>query len=85
MARFSSKTGQGGKSLNDRELAASVRTKALLDIKAVLDGENIDKWSEYKKSLLLNLSKSILPRLNEHTGKDGEAIEMKGVDISIRK
>lgn len=73
MARVGSGTGQGGKSYNDRLLAAAVRTKALQDIQKVLDGKSeVEKWGQFKKQILLNLSKSILPRLNEHTGRDGE-------------
>lgn len=74
MARKGSGTGQGGKSLNDRELAAKVRTKALNDIQAVLNGEDTSSWSDYRKLILGNLSKSILPRLNEHSGPDGGEI-----------
>jgi hypothetical protein len=58
----------GGKSLNDRKLAADVRSLALGQIKEVLEGDD----AEYKKALLLKLAPSLLPRLNEHTGGDGE-------------
>lgn len=69
---MTSKTGQGGKSFQDRELAAKVRTKTLNEIHAVLENPDVaEKWSDYKKALVLKLSASILPRLNEHTGSDG--------------
>ncbi len=73
--------------MNDRELASKVRTKALNDIHAVLEGDEAvtAQWSDYKKSMLMTLAKSILPRLNEHTGNDGGAIEIKGVSIRVRK
>ena len=58
----------GGKSLNDRKLAASVRTLALEEIKKILEGD----FNEYKRQLILKLAPSLLPRLNEHTGNDGE-------------
>ena len=51
-------------------LAANVRSLALEKIKAVLEGDD----EEFKKALLLKLSGSILPRLNEHTGADGEPL-----------
>lgn len=73
--------GSGGKSFQDRELAAEVRTLTLNEIKKALQGEDLD----FKKAVLLRLSGSILPRLNEVTGVDGGAIEISGVDISIRK
>lgn len=57
----------GGKSLNDRQLAASVRSLALKEIKTVLEGKD----AEYKKAVILKLAPTLLPRLNEHTGEDG--------------
>lgn len=69
---------QGGKTLNDRKLSASVRTKALEDILVVLtNNEPPPGWSPYKLQMLMSLSKTVLPRLNEHTGEDGGAIEFK--------
>jgi hypothetical protein len=70
-------TGQGGKTLNDRKLAASVRTQALTDVLAVLQGKpEVEGWSDYKKQLLAKMSSSLLPRLNEHTGEDGEPLRI---------
>lgn len=70
-------TGQGGKTLNDRKLAASVRTQALNDVLAVLQGKpEVEEWSDYKKQLLAKMSSSLLPKLNEHTGEDGEPINI---------
>jgi hypothetical protein len=75
MARKGTGTGQGGKSFQDRALAASVRTKALQDIKLVLsDSKKVQAWTEYKRQMLLKLSTTLLPRLNEHTGEDGGAL-----------
>jgi hypothetical protein len=86
MARQGSGTGQGGKSFQDRELAATVRTQALNDILAVLtDSENVEGWSDYKKQVVLKLSGTVLPRLNEHTGEDGGPIQIKGVEITVRR
>jgi hypothetical protein len=74
-------TGQGGKSFQDRELAAKVRTLGLLEIKKVLEQKETD---EFKKAVILRLAGSLLPRLNEHTGEDGGAIEIRGVEIAVR-
>ena len=42
-------TGQGGKSFQNLELAANVRTQALNDIYAVLtDEEAASSWTDYK-------------------------------------
>ncbi len=66
------KGNTGGKSLNDRKLAAEVRSIALTEIKAILQQE---KLTEMKKQIILRLAPSLLPRLNEHTGEDGDAIQ----------
>ena len=66
----------GGKSLNDRKQAAEVRRLALFEMQRVLEGED----NEFKKQLLLRLANSVLPRLNEHTGGDGEAINVNIVN-----
>ena len=63
-------TGGKGKSFNDRELAAEVRTLTLNEIKKALKGDN----EEFKQAVILRLAGSILPRLNEHTGADGEPL-----------
>jgi hypothetical protein len=59
----------GGKSLQDRELAADVRRLALAEILAILAQSDMD---DLRKQLILKLAGTVLPRLNEHTGKDGE-------------
>ncbi len=70
-------TGKGGKSFQDRELAAKVRTKALNDIYLILnDDPAVNSWSELKKQTLTKMSTSLLPRLNEHTGDSGEPMKI---------
>jgi hypothetical protein len=64
----------GGKSLNDRKLSASVRTLALNEIKAILERPEMD---EMKKQIILKLAPTLLPRLNEHTGEDGNDLIVK--------
>jgi hypothetical protein len=61
---------RGGKSLNDRKLAAEVRSLALSEMKEILLGDD----NKYKRQIILKLATSILPRLNEHTGEDGQPI-----------
>ena len=69
-----------GKSWNDRVLASKVRTKALEDVFAVLNDNPIsEKWSQYKKELLRNMSHSLLPRLNELTGEGGKELFPKPI------
>ena len=63
----------GGKTLNDRQLASRVRSLTLKKIEKVLLQETPDDV-EFYKALLLKLAGSVLPRLNEHTGEDGEPI-----------
>ena len=70
-----------GKSHQDRELASEVRSMVLEEIKAVFEyrggteTEALDeRMAEMKKQLILKMSTSILPRLNELTGADGEPL-----------
>lgn len=65
-------TGQGGKSMQDRELAARVRTLTLLQCEKHLKK---GKGKMYE-AVLLKLAGSVLPRLNEHSGGDGEPISI---------
>ena len=57
---------------NDRELGARVRRLTLRKIEAVLKGDD----EEFKKAVILKLSSSILPRLNEVTGEGGEPMKI---------
>ena len=70
-------TGQGGKSFQDRELAAKVRSLALDKIRIILERPVVE-MSEKDKTLhdaiLIRMSSSLLPRLNEFTGEDGGAL-----------
>ena len=61
---------QGGKSLNDRKQSARVRQKLLNLVEKILDGDN----EAEKKELLLKMCTGLLPKLNEHTGEDGEKL-----------
>mgnify|MGYP001616239975 CR=1 FL=1 len=62
-------TGRGGKSFQDRTLAAKVRTKGLNDVYAVLTGKKeVEKWSELKKQIVMRMAPNLLPRLN--AGRD---------------
>lgn len=63
----------GGKSLNDRKLAASVRTLTLKKIQTILEGEDND----YQRQIILKLAGTVLPRLNEHTGEDGDKLTIQ--------
>lgn len=63
-------TGQGGKSLQDRELAARVRTLTLSEIEKVLQNRKHKLYGP----ILVKLAGSVLPRLNEHTGADGKEL-----------
>ena len=54
-------------------LAASVRTLALTEIKKYLQAtEEAYQDKEMKNAIILKLAPSLLPRLNEHTGDDGK-------------
>ena len=68
--------GKGGKTLNDRKLSSEVRTLTLKEIKKVLKAGRSD---ELFNPVLLKLAGTVLPRLNEHSGPDGESINLTGL------
>lgn len=64
----------GGKSLNDRKLAAEVRSLALREILKILSIPKVEMSSgehDLYKSILVKLAGTVLPKLSEHTGEDG--------------
>lgn len=61
-----------GVALNDRALGARVRRLTLKEIEKILLGDDED----YKKEIIMKLAPSILPRINEHSGENGEAIKV---------
>lgn len=61
---------QGGVSLNDRKLAANIRRKLLKEAEKILDGKD----EPLKRELLWKMCGTLLPRLQEHTGADGEKL-----------
>lgn len=64
----------GGKSLNDRKLASTVRSLALNKIQKHLEIGDEAGNKELYKAILIKLAGSVLPRLNEMTGEDGEKL-----------
>lgn len=68
--------GATGKSFQDRQRSARVRNLALDEIEKVLTGE-VKVEKRFREALILKLAGTVLPRLNEHTGEDGEPIVMK--------
>lgn len=68
-----------GKSHQDIELAARVRSLTLNECEKQLKK---GKGKLYE-AVLLKLAGTVLPRLNEVTGKDGGAIEIKGNKIAF--
>jgi hypothetical protein len=81
------RTGTGGKgrSFNDRELAGKVRTLGLKEMFKVLSEEETEDNKAFKQALLLRMATNLLPRLQEITGKDGEALQITGVEINVRR
>jgi hypothetical protein len=74
--------GGGAPVMTDRKLAAEVRSLTLKEIKFVLENEkksDPDLW----KAVLLKLAGTVLPRLNEHTGGDGDPIILQ-FDSSLK-
>ena len=67
-------TGVGGKSFQDRQLAADVRKLVLSEIKEIIEDKKY-KDKIFRKAVILKLTGQILPRLNETTGADGGPVK----------
>jgi hypothetical protein len=69
--------------INDKKLAAQVRSLALQEIRDVLVGEHpFHKDVQFCKQLLLKLAGTVLPRLNEHSGEGGGPVQMQWLSQS---
>lgn len=69
----------GGKSLQDRQLAAEVRNLALGKMKTILSKAPVDMNEKDKvlhDAILLKLAGTVLPRLNEVSGPDGKKLNL---------
>ena len=64
---------KGGKTLNDRILAANVRTESLNTIMRYL---KLEDENEYKRALILKLAGTVLPRIQEISGADGGLLQV---------
>ncbi len=65
-----------------KELRMSVIEASLM---VMTDDPKVESWSAYKKELILKIAPRVLPTVNEHSGPDGGAIQISGVDIVVRK
>lgn len=84
MANGPNGIGKGGKSFQDRELAAKVRTLSLQKMKDVLEGVGkLGKDINFQKAVILKLAGTVLPRLNEHSGEGGGEIPV-GITITFK-
>lgn len=65
-----------GVTLSDRKLGAEVRKLVLSKAKAILEAtyEKGSDEEKFQRTVLEKLLTTALPRINEHTGQDGEPI-----------
>lgn len=68
---------RGSPGFNDLQLAAKVRNLALTQIYDLLN-DSSEGNKTVKMELLKRLAPNLLPRLNEHTGQDGEPLPILG-------
>ena len=68
--------------MNDRELAARVRTLTLNEIEKVLKFKRNKKLYE---AVLVKLAGSVLPRLNEHSGEGGGPLRVELSEVIAKK
>lgn len=74
----------GGKSLQDRELAAEVRALTLKKIQALFTMPRVDMTDHDARlhdEILVKLSGSVLPRLTEVTGENGGSIQVSLTEL----
>ena len=63
--------------INDKKLAAEVRSLALSEIRDILSFKNPYAEDQgFRKQLILKLAGTVLTRLNEHTGECCDPIEV---------
>lgn len=62
----------GGKTINDRILAAEVRQLALKKIRVILKGKD----TEFQRQIILRLASSVLPRLKEPFDMTSEPLQV---------
>lgn len=65
-------TGKGGREFNDRVLSARVRSLALEEIEKILKKPTHKLYP----AVIVKLAGSVLPRMNEHTGANGEPLHL---------
>ncbi len=70
-----------GAPLKDNRIKADKLRKTCIRIYQDVVDEKLDYGLEFKKQLLLKLAPTVLPRINEHTGEDGQPIIIKFDDI----
>ena len=68
--------------INDKKLAAEVRSLALTEIKEILEQEGMPVL---KQQVILKLASTVLPRLNEHSGEGGGPIEQRVIYLPQRE
>lgn len=63
-----------GIGVNDRKLGAQIRRLTLRKIEKILADDYPDE--AFQKAVILKLASTVLPRINEHSGEDGESIKV---------
>ena len=61
----------------DQEKVKELRMSIVeASLRVMADDPVVEKWSPYKKELILRLAGTALPRVNEHSGPDGGEIPL---------
>ena len=64
----------------DQEKVKELRMSIVeASLRVMADDPVVEKWSPYKKELILRLAGTALPRVNEHSGPDGAPIPLLNV------
>jgi len=66
----------------DPELVKDVRMAALTDILEVLkESSKAKRFGKFKQEMLLKLAPTVMPRINEHNGGDGQPIQVQMISF----
>ena len=61
----------------DQDQVKELRMSVVKSAQAILNNDPVvETWSQLKKELILKMSPRVLPTVNEHSGLDGEAIQI---------
>ena len=70
----------------DQDKVTDLRMQVIEDSLAVFnDDEKVEKWSQFRKDLLMKYASRVLPVLQEVSGRDGEKLVIQLSEVIAKK